>query len=94
MKDISILENQVLGIIDRTNGKFQTNKTKGMFPKKDDIYELADENHISISDALDWYELHKTRNFKTENGNKINNWKGACTNWCRARERKRIGGNQ
>ena len=93
MKDISILENQVLGMVNGSNGKLKALKKRGPYPLKDDVYELADENHISIADALDWFELHKSRNFKTEDGKEIKNWKGACTNWCKLRERKRKGGN-
>lgn len=92
MKDISVLECSLLGSIKSSNGKMQATKTNWQHPKKDDVYELADENNLSIADALEWFELHRSRNFKTEDGKEIKNWKGACTNWCRLRERKRNGG--
>ena len=96
ISDISILATTALRSINRKKNEGNAARTglsgdKRRPPSKEDIYGLANENHIAIADALDWFELHKARNFKTEDGKQIFNWKGACTNWCRSMERKRKG---
>ena len=78
MIDISTLTGKVL--------RARPKKTR--FPTKEDIYELAEENRLGIAYALEWYDLHKERGFRTIDGAEIRNWKGACTNWCRNREQK------
>lgn len=57
---------------------------------KQEVIEFAIDNGIDPDDASTWAEQNlKERRGKDKDGNPINNWKGALTNYCKAMERKR-----
>lgn len=64
---------------------------KAPLPKnKQEVIEFAIDNGLDCDDASTWAEQNlKERRGKDKDGNPINNWKGALTNYCKAMERKR-----
>lgn len=82
-----------LGPINSENGKkgAYAKRNKIPLPKnKQEVIEFASDNGLDTDDASTWAEQNlKERRGMDKDGNPINNWKGALTNYCKAMEKKR-----
>ena len=62
-----------------------------MGPKdKHEVIEFAIDNGLDPDDASTWAEQNlRERRGRDKDGNPINNWKGALTNYCKAMKTRR-----
>ena len=82
-----------LGPINSENGKKGADAKWNRIPlpkNKQEVIEFAADNGLDCDDASTWAEQNlKERRGMDKDGNPINNWKGALTNYCRAMKKKR-----
>ena len=64
---------------------------KCQLPKnKQEVIEFAIDNNLDPDDASTWAEQNlRERRGRDKDGNPINNWKGALTNYCKAMKTRR-----
>ena len=55
-----------------------------------ELYDFASKYSLDDVDAREWFDMTSYRHWTDRYGNVIENWKGACRNFCRARAASRI----
>lgn len=79
-------------VASRENGKKggRPPVTIGLPRNKDEVIDFAVQNGLDVDDALKWAQINlKERKGRDKDGKLIRNWKGACYNYCKAKELKR-----
>ncbi|MCQ2096794.1 MAG: hypothetical protein MJY87_02485 [Fibrobacter sp.] len=54
---------------------------------KEEFREFVADTDLHIGLSEEWYEIHQSRGWVDRDGVPIKNWKGAVTNYCRAKEK-------
>jgi hypothetical protein len=82
-----------LGPINSENGKKGADAKWNRIPlpkNKQEVIGFAADNGLDTDDASTWAEQNlKERRGMDKDGNPINNWKGALTNYCKAMKTRR-----
>ena len=55
-----------------------------------ELYDFASKYKLDDVDAREWFDMTSYRHWTDRYGKTIENWKGACRNFCRARAASRI----
>lgn len=59
-------------------------------PDITELYDFASKYKLDDVDAREWFDMSSYRHWNDRYGKPIENWKGACRNFCRARAASRI----